>query len=76
MRSINGGVGGLEPGESKNNIFPAIRYDVEEMFLCNTFYVGKEGADEANFPIFVQDLIDVSYFNEDIKFCGGEVLCL
>ena len=52
-RPIDGEIGGLEPGESEDNIFPATRHDVEEMFLGNTFYVGKEGANEADFPIFV-----------------------
>ena len=60
----------MEPGESKDNIFPATRHDVEEMFLYDAFYVGKEGAGEADFPVFVQDLINVLYFNGDIKFCG------
>ena len=53
MRPINGGIGGLKPGESKGNVFPATRYDMKEMFLCNAFYVGKEGASEADFPVFV-----------------------
>ena len=53
MRPINGRVGGLEPGESKDNVLPATRHDVEEMFLCHTFYIGKEGTSEADFPAFV-----------------------
>ena len=72
MGPINGGICDLEPGESKGNIFPATRYDIKEMFLCNTFYVDKEDAGEADFPIFVQGLVDASYFDGDIKFCDGE----
>ena len=53
MRPVNGGVGGLEPGEFKDNVLSTTRYDVEEMFLHNAFYVGKEGASEVDFPIFV-----------------------
>ena len=45
---------------------------MEEVFLCNAFNVGKEGVGEADFPIFVGGLVDISYFNGDIKFCGGE----
>ena len=53
MRPVNGGVSGLEPGEPENNVLSAIRHDMEEMFLHNTFYVGKEGASEVDFPVFV-----------------------
>ena len=42
------------------------------MFLCNAFNVGKEDAGEADFPIFVGGLVNVLYFNGDIKFRGGE----
>ena len=45
---------------------------MEEVFLCNIFYVGKEGASEADFPIFVWGLVDVLYFDGDIEFHGGE----
>ena len=71
-RPINDEVGGLELGESKDNIFPATRHDMEEVFLCDAFYVDKEGAGEVDFPIFVWGLVDVSYFDGDIKFCGGK----
>ena len=62
----------MKPRKSKNNVLSATRHDVEEVFLCNTFYVGKEGAGEADFPIFVQHLVNVSYFDGDIKFHGEE----
>ena len=42
------------------------------MFLCDTFDVGKEGAGEVDFPIFIGDLINIPYFDGDIKFCSGE----
>ena len=45
---------------------------MEEVFLYNTFYVGKESASKADFPIFVWGLVDVLYFDGDIEFCGGE----
>ena len=50
---VNDGVGGLEPGEFKDNIFFATRHNVEEIFLCNAFYVGEEGTSKADFPVFV-----------------------
>ena len=52
-RPVNGGVGGLKPGESKNNILPATGHDMEEMFLCHTLYVGEECTSEVDFPTFV-----------------------
>ena len=52
-RPVNGGVGSLKPGQPEDDVFSATRHDVEEVFLCNTFYVDKEGASEANFLIFV-----------------------
>ena len=72
MRPINGGIGVLEPGESEDNIFSPTRHDVEEIFLCNAFYVGKEGTNEVNFSFFVWGLIVISYFDGDIKFHGGK----
>ena len=53
-RPVNGGVGGLKPGQPKDNIFPTTRHDMEEIFLCNAFYVDKEDASEVDFPIFVE----------------------
>ena len=72
MRPVNGGIGDLELGEPKDDIFPATRHDVEEMFLHNTLYVGKKGAGKVDFPIFVQGLVNISYFDGNIKFHGGE----
>ena len=43
---------------------------MEEVFLCNAFNIGKEGAGEADFPIFVGGLVDILYFNGDIEFHG------
>ena len=62
----------MEPRKSKDNILSATRHDVEEMFLHNTFYIGEEGTSEADFPIFVQGLVDILYFDGDIKFCDRE----
>ena len=53
VRPVNGGISGLEPRQPKDNVFSATRHNMEEMFLYNTFYVGKEDASEVDFPIFV-----------------------
>ena len=45
---------------------------MEEMFLCNDFDVGKESASKADFLIFVGGLVDISYFDGDVKLCSGE----
>ena len=45
---------------------------MEEVFLCNVFDVGKKGASEADFPIFVGGLVNISYFDGDIEFCSGK----
>ena len=71
-RPVNCGVGGLKPGQPKDNIFSATRHDMEEIFLCNAFYVGKEDASEVDFPIFVGGLVNVLYFDRDIEFHGGK----
>ena len=71
-RSINGGIGDLEPGKYKDDIFPPTGYDMEKVLLYNVFFIGEESAGEIDFPVFVQGLVDVSYFDRNIKFCGGE----
>ena len=45
---------------------------MEEMFLCNAFDVGKEGAGKVDFSIFVGGLVNISYFDGDIKFHSRE----
>ena len=42
------------------------------MFLCNILNVGKKGAGEADFPVLVGGLVNVLYFDGDIKFCSGK----
>ena len=41
---IDDGVCGMEPGESKDNVFSATAHDVEKMFLGDLFNVGVQGA--------------------------------
>ena len=45
---------------------------MKEMFLCDAFDVGKEGADEVDFLIFIGGLVNIPYFDGDIKFCSGK----
>ena len=51
--SINGGVDDLEPEKSEDDIFPSTGHDMEEVFLCNTFYLGEEDTGETDFSVFV-----------------------
>ena len=45
---------------------------MEEVFLCDALNVGKEDTSKADFSIFVGGLIDIPYFDGDIKFCSGK----
>ena len=67
---IDGGVCGLEPGESEDDIFASTVHDVEEMFLGDPFNVGVEGASIADCTGLVRSLVDIT--NSD---GGGEFFC-
>ena len=49
----DGGIDDLERGKSKDDIFSSTGHDMEEVFLCDTFYVGEESASKMDFSVFV-----------------------
>ena len=69
---VNGGVGGVEPGESEDDVFLSTTHDVEEMFLNNSFNVGVESASITNCTSFVRSLVNVANGNGRGKFLSGE----
>ena len=71
---IDGGVCGLMPGESKNDVFLATTHDIEEVFLNNPFNVGIEGASVVDGASLVCSLVDVLNSDRGGKFFDGELV--
>ena len=69
---IDGGVCGMKPGESKDDVLATTVHDIEEMFLDDPFDVGVEGAGVANCTSFVHSLIYIANGDGGGKFLGGE----
>ena len=58
--SINGGICGMEPRESKDNVLVATAHDIEEMFLGDLFDVHVKSTSEADCTSFVHGLVNVT----------------
>ena len=67
---IYSGVGGVEPGESENDIFLATTHNVREMFLSNSFNVCVEGASVPDCTSFVSGLGHIVDHDGESKFFG------
>ena len=66
------GVGDLELGESKDDVFSAIAQDIEEMFLHNLFNVGVEGLSVVYCTSFVCSLVHILDCNRGGEFFSKE----
>ena len=71
---VNDGVGGLEPGESEDDVFLAVAHDLEEMFLDDPFDICVEGASVMDCTSFVCSLVHVVDCDGGSKFFGGEAM--
>ena len=71
---VDGRVGGVEPGESKDDVFSSTACNVEEMLLDNPFDVGIEGASVADCASFVHSLVNVMNSDGGGEFLGGEAV--
>ena len=71
---VDSGICGTKPRESKDDVFTSTPHDVEKVFLSDSFYVGVEGASEADSTSFVHSLVDVTNSNRGGKFFCGEVM--
>ena len=69
---VDGGVRGVEPGESKDDIFLSTAHDVEEMLLSDPFDVGVESASIADCTSLVRGLINVANGDGGGEFFGRE----
>ena len=69
---VDSGVCGMEPGESKDDIFLLTTHDVKEMFLGNPFNIGIEDADIANYACFVGSLVYIVNSDGEGEFFSGE----
>ena len=71
---VDGGVGYTEPRKSKDNVFSATVYDIEQMFLDNPFNICVEGASIADCTGLVCSLIYILDCDGEGKLFGGEVM--
>ena len=69
---IDGGVGGTEPEESKDDVFLATAHDGEEMLLGNPFDVHVQGTSVTDCACFVRHLVNVVNGDEESKLFSGE----
>ena len=69
---VDGRAHGMEPGESKDDIFATTAYDVEEMFLGYSFDICIEGAGIADSTSFIHSLVDVVNSDGGGELFGGE----
>ena len=74
LNPVSGGICGVEPGESKDNIFLAIAHDIEEMFLSDSFDVCVEGAGVANCTSFISSLVHVADHDGGGEFLSRELV--
>ena len=71
---IDGGVCGVEPGESKDNVLLATAHDIEEMFLGDPFNICIESASIANCTSFVCSLIHIANSDGRGEFFSGKLV--
>ena len=71
---VNGGVHGIEPGESKDDVFPSTAHDIEEVLLDYPFNVSVEGVSVTDCTSFVCGLVNIANSNRGGKFLGGELV--
>ena len=71
---VNDGVGGMEPGESEDDVFSSTAHDVEEMLLSNLFNICVEGASIVNCTSFVCNLIYIVNGDGGGEFLSGELV--
>ena len=71
---VNSGICDMKSRESKDDIFMSAPHDIEKVFMSDSFYVGVEGASEANSTSFVCSLVDITNGNGGGKFFHGEVM--
>ena len=71
---INGGVRGLEPGESKNDVLVSAAHDIEEMFLDNLFNVGIQSASIADYTSLVCSLVHILDCDGGSKFLSRKLM--
>ena len=64
----------MEPGESKNDIFSATAYDIEEVFLGNPFDICIEGVDVTDHTSLVCSLVHISDCDGGGEFLHGELM--
>ena len=64
----------MESGESKDDVFSATAYDVEEMFLSDPFDVHVEDAGITYSTSFVCSLVHVANCNRRSEFFSREIV--
>ena len=72
LSPVNGGISGVEPGESEDDIFSSATHDIEEVFLGNPFNICVKGASIVNYTSFVCSLVHITNHNGEGEFFGGE----
>ena len=72
--SVNSGVSGVKPGESKNDVFVTKAHDIEEVFLGDPFDVHIKGACIAAHTGFVHSLVYVVNCDGGGEFFCGKVV--